>query len=191
MKNGILFVLSGPSAVGKSSLGEYIIMRWGTQYAIERARSYTTRAPRKAHESEYYFITPEEFDGKKKNNFFIETTVIYGNQYGLGRDITQILTAGRSLIAITDTSGAQKILVAVPSAVTLWIDVSRDELLSERLSLRGTETAQQCTVRTAQRMAEREQARSSGIYKYYVLNDTYSMRNATINSVVSQLFIVR
>lgn len=189
MSTGNLYILSGPSGVGKTTLCRYILEIWGTRCGIERAKSYTTRLSRGTDDTEYFFITPEDFARKEQENFFIETTEIYGNNYGLGKDIQEQLIQGKSLVAITDTRGAQKIIAVIPTAIALWIDVSDDKILAQRLLNRGTEATQDRFQRIEQRVAERAKARASGIYKYFILNNTHSMAHAALNSIFARCLI--
>ena len=105
-----VFVISGPSGVGKSTLIRHVL-----EQVPEAALSVscTTRAPRKmeVHGREYYFISQQEFREHLKNNDFIEFTECYGNCYGtLKQEILDILARVDICILDVDFIGAYNIL---------------------------------------------------------------------------------
>ncbi|MEO0131392.1 MAG: hypothetical protein ABIK73_00400 [candidate division WOR-3 bacterium] len=100
-----LFVLVGPSGVGKTSLCRLAVKTRGNlSYAI----SATTRAPRPGERDgqDYYFLSLEEFLAKKARGEFIETTRIYNSYYGLLRhELEGKLQKGQSVIMDLDIRG--------------------------------------------------------------------------------------
>ena len=62
-RQGNLFIVSGPSGVGKTTVVTKFLHDYGEQCNIERAVTYTTKKPRdiEANGQDYHFITQEEF----------------------------------------------------------------------------------------------------------------------------------
>lgn len=65
-----MIVLVGKTCSGKSTVADIL----ESQYGIHRIRTYTTRPPRPGETGEYHFITEEEFEKLKAEEFFFETT---------------------------------------------------------------------------------------------------------------------
>ena len=85
MKDAKLFLVSAPSGAGKSSLIDAALVKANkSNLPLELSISYTTRTPRKgeSNANEYFFISNEDFLGKKDSNFFLEYAEVHGNLYG-------------------------------------------------------------------------------------------------------------
>ena len=86
-QKGLLIVLSGPSGVGKGTVREALFRQ--KSHDLLYSVSMTTRLPREGevHGREYFFISPEEFKERIKNNKFLEYAEFVGNMYGTPADI--------------------------------------------------------------------------------------------------------
>jgi guanylate kinase len=134
-----VFVITGPSGVGKGTLiGELCKRVPGLELSV----SATTRAPR-AGESEgreYHFLSREEFAERAERNEFLEHAAYSGNRYGtLRSEVERRLAAGASVVLEIEVQGARQVRAAMPEAVLVFIAPPSPETLRERLEGRGTD----------------------------------------------------
>ena len=93
---GKVFVITGPSGVGKGTLIELLLERVPE---LELSVSATTREPRPGEEDgrDYHFLTSEEFDRRVDAGDFLEHATYSGNRYGtLRQEVDRRLAEGRS-----------------------------------------------------------------------------------------------
>lgn len=172
---GKLFVVSAPSGAGKTSLVTAVIEKLTTRYAIKRAVTYTTRAPRhnEVHGVDYYFITHKEFEQKVAQGFFIESSSAYGVYYGSSRSSIECIDQGEIIIIIVDIQGAFSIIQHIPQAIPIWIAPSDTTVLAQRLLNRSTETFDQITVRLLVGQRELEKELENSFFTYHIINDDF------------------
>ncbi|HET6318810.1 MAG TPA: guanylate kinase, partial [Chloroflexota bacterium] len=158
--SGLVFVLSGPSGVGKSTLIEQLK---NDGFPITYCVTATTR-PRRAgeeHGKHYYFLTDEEYDALLAADQFLEHAVVH-NLYRYGIPLQSIrdgLRLGKDLIMAPDVQGASTVRWKLPNAITIFLRPASLEELLPRLEARGTETDYEKRIRLA--TAEREMQRMS------------------------------
>ncbi len=101
-------IIAGPSAVGKTTVGYYLIDNVG---GFELVRSLTTRQPRyDGHDDEYIFVSPEEFDEIYKNGGVLESTEYAGFKYGTPKsEIERISNEGKNPLLILDVEGVMSL----------------------------------------------------------------------------------
>ncbi len=135
---GRIFVLIGPSGVGKTTLAE----KAQSDGIADRIITCTTRTPR-PHEipnRDYYFLTLEEFGNRVDNGEFVENEWIHGQRYGvLVRELSRALESGRTALISLGYGGAERVKSLWPHNVTIVgiLPPSSDSLRS-RLKERGT-----------------------------------------------------
>ena len=98
-RKGVLFVISGPSGVGKGTVNKRLFEEFGN--AVAFSVSATTRDPREGEVDgrEYFFISRQEFEKRVANNEFLEHAEYAGNCYGTPRDhVLSLLQRGISVI---------------------------------------------------------------------------------------------
>jgi guanylate kinase len=109
MKKACLFVISGPSAVGKSSIVNEILKRDNT---LDRIITCTTREKRKSekHGVDYLFFQKDDFLSEIDKGNLIEFSEVYGNYYGvMSSTVEEKINAGRDAILIINWDGFLKI----------------------------------------------------------------------------------
>jgi guanylate kinase len=136
---GVLFVVSGPSGVGKSTLIRRAMARlpW-----LGFSVSATTRGPRAGEQDgvDYHFLTPGEFRDRVDAGAFLEHATVYDRSYGtLARPTETALAEGRSLLLDIDVQGAEQVKATLPEAVHVFIIPSSLDDLEARLRARGTD----------------------------------------------------
>ena len=188
---GNLIVISGPSGVGKSTLvGKARAVLPDLQFSI----SCTTRSPRpgELHGREYYFLSPEEFEEKVKNDGFLEYAGIFARRYGtLKSETLSRLEKGEQVLLDIDVQGAKQIRAAAEkspeiarSAQFILIAPPSLESLEERLRGRGSETEEQLQLRLGAAKAELSNYK---LYDYIIVNDDLERAAGELTAVLRSL----
>ena len=168
MKNSKIFVISGPSGVGKGALVERALKRVPS---ISRSVSVTTRKRRigEKENRDYYFVTEKDFHQKLEASAFLEWAEVHGNLYGtLKENIDRILAKGQDVVLVIDVQGGLSVKEQRPNAVLVFIEPPSFEELRKRLVGRGTELPDMVDRRIMQ--AEKELACMSS-YDHSIVND--------------------
>lgn len=168
MKKGTFFVLSGPSGSGKGTVLKEALRK---SDRIVYSVSATSRSPRAGEVDgiNYYFKSREEFETLIKADAFIEYTETYGNYYGtLKSEVEKAIENGKNIILEIDPVGARNVRAHYPDAVLMFLVAPDLEVLSSRLSGRGSESAETFKIRHDAALSEMENAT---LYDYVVVND--------------------
>jgi guanylate kinase len=171
--HGLLFVLSGPTGSGKTTIAHNVLDRIAKTHNISRVITYTTRPPRPGERNgiDYHFLAPEDFLDKKNNNFFLETTTYDNHWYGSSREIIDNLARGQSFLLVIDRPGAKNIKNLHAQAVLIWVDVPSLQILEDRLKKRTAENETALKRRFAIATKEIEDEAKEKTFKYHVMND--------------------
>lgn len=141
MRQGILFVISGPAGSGK---GTVVKMLCDNHSDVGLSVSMTTRKPREMDIEgvTYYFTTREDFEKRIENGEFIEYNVFSGNNqyYGTPKfSVEKSLSEGKDIILEIEVNGGMKVKEQFPNAVMIMLTPPDIETLNKRLRGRGTE----------------------------------------------------
>jgi guanylate kinase len=178
---GKVFVITGPSGVGKGTLIERLLERVPD---LELSISATTREPRAAEVSgrDYHFLTPEEFRRRLEAGEFLEHANYSGNYYGtLRSEVEERLAKGRSVVLEIEVQGARQVRDAMPEAVLIFIAPPDEAVLRERLEGRGTDSSEAIEQRL--RTAEIELGARSE-FPHVVVNDDLQKATAELEKLV-------
>ena len=147
MTAGKLFIISGPSAVGKGTIVKRIT---DSDENIRVSVSATTREPREGETEgvSYYFMTDGEFQKSGKEGGFLEHASVHGHYYGPPKaPVMSQLEEGHDVILEIDVQGAMQVKESCPEGVFIFIlPPSLDELRS-RILHRGTESQEDIEIR--------------------------------------------
>ena len=185
-RSGKLFVLSGPSGVGKTTLANELFNRLGKTYNMHRVITYTTKAPRKGERNgiDYHFVTESEFQSKLANGFFIEYSQVYGCYYGSPKSIIRELANGKSFLLIVDQAGAYQIKEQYNGAVLVWITPPSMTELVSRLKNRATDLSADIEKRLIIAASELETEQNRSGFDYIVENNVLELALTSLTEIL-------
>jgi guanylate kinase len=163
-----VFVITGPSGVGKGTLIRGLMERLPE---LELSVSATTRAPRPGESDgvEYHFLPGGEFDRRVAGDEFVEHADYAGRRYGtLRSELEDRVRAGVPVVLEIEVQGARQVRAAMPEAVQVFIAPPSLQALRTRLIGRGTDDPEEVERRL--RVAEQELA-AQPEFGHVVVND--------------------
>ncbi|MHB1132853.1 MAG: guanylate kinase [Chloroflexota bacterium] len=179
-----LFVLSGPSGVGKDAVIACLKEECpGLHYTV----TVTTRRPRpgEADGVHYHFVTLERFRQMVAQDELLEWALVYGQHYGTPRQqVKEMLALGRDVLLKIDVQGAAQVRNRVRGAVSIFIAPSSLRELRHRLAERNSESDEEIEARWRQAEAELAERVS---YDYCVVNRDGQLRDTVtqIRAIIS------
>ena len=176
-----VFVITGPSGVGKGTLIRLLRERVPE---LALSVSATTRAPRPGEEDgvDYHFLSDAEFARRVETGEFVEWAEYSGRRYGtLRSELERHLAEGRPVVLEIEVQGARQVRETMPEAVQIFIEPPDREALKDRLVGRGTDDPDAIARRLA--VAEEELA-AAGEFQYRVVNDRLDVAVARLVEIV-------
>jgi guanylate kinase len=176
-----VFVITGPSGVGKGTLIGQLLERVP---GLELSVSATTRSPREGEVDgrDYHFMTREEFDRRVAAEDFLEFATYSGNRYGtLRSEVRRRLDAERSVVLEIEVQGARQVRAAMRESVQIFIAPPRSEELRRRLLGRGKDSAEAIDARL--KVAEQELA-ARDEFAHIVVNDDLERAAGELEGIV-------
>jgi guanylate kinase len=163
-----VFVITGPSGVGKGTLIRSLFDRIA---ALGLSVSATTRTPRPGEEDgvHYHFLSRDQFDERVAAGDFVEWAEYSGNRYGtLRSELDQRVGEGAPVVLEIEVQGARQVREKMPEAVQVFIAPPSRETLRARLVGRGTDSPE--AVERRLETADAELA-AQPEFKHVVVND--------------------
>ena len=176
-----VFVITGPSGVGKGTLIRALRERVPE---LELSVSATTRRPRpgETHGVDYHFLTDDEFAERVDRGDFVEHADYAGRRYGTLRQELATRGAGsRPVLLEIEVQGARQVRGAMPEAVQVFIAPPSEEALRTRLVGRGTDTQDEVARRLD---TAREELAAQHEFSHVVVNDRLEDAVAELEALV-------
>jgi guanylate kinase len=164
---GIIVVLSGPTAVGKTTVARKLIEKGG----YRRSVSVTTRAPREGEVDgrDYRFITMDEFERLRDSNELVEYEHVHEYWYGTPKQpLRDALRARLAFLLVIDVNGGAQMRGKGYDSEMIFLAPPDIEELKRRLEKRRTENSEQQSVRL--KRVDMEMQRAKEIYNHIVVN---------------------
>jgi guanylate kinase len=176
-----VFVITGPSGVGKGTLIRGLRERLPK---LELSVSATTRGPRPGEEDgvDYHFLSREDFDRRVAEGDFVEHADYAGRSYGtLRSELEDRVRNGVPVVLEIEVQGARQVRQAMPEAVQVFIAPPTLAALRTRLVGRGTDDAEEVARRLS--VAE-EELTAQPEFGHVVVNDRLDEALDRLTSII-------
>lgn len=176
-----VFVITGPSGVGKGTLIRELRERVPE---IELSISATTREPRPGERDgvDYHFMSREQFDRRVEAGGFLEWAEYSGNRYGtLRSEVDGRTERGAPVVLEIEVQGARQVRETMPDAVRIFIEPPDPGELRSRLVGRGTDDPE--TIERRLEVARRE-LRAKDEFAHRVVNDDVARASNELAGIV-------
>ena len=167
MSKGRLFVISGASGVGKSTVLKHLMaQRSNLLFSV----SATTRPPRPGEVEgvHYYFISHEKFQEMIRQDAFLEYDAHAANYYGTPLDQLEEKLSRGDVILDVEPAGSKIVKEKRPDAVLIFVMPPSVEELERRLRSRGDTNEEQIAMRMERAIWEMDQRHW---YDHVIVND--------------------
>jgi guanylate kinase len=181
-ERGKLFVISGPSGVGKGTVVRRVLELLPD---LVPSVSVTTRRPRpgERHGVDYFFVDDAEFDRMVGAGELLEWVEIYGHRSGTpAAFIREQRDAGRDVLLEIDVQGAGWVRKREPEAVLIFLAPPSAEEQERRLRVRGTEDPEVLARRLRDAASEMERA---ALFDHVVVNDHLEGATAQVAGIIA------
>ena len=181
IRKGLLFVVSGPSGVGKSTLCKTMVAQVPqTMLSV----SCTTRQPRLGEQDgiDYCFIDEPRFREMIQRGQFVEWAEVYGNLYGTPQQqLEEAMNQGTDVLLDIDAQGARQIMERFSESVYVFVTPPSLEVLRVRLYGRASDSPDAIERRLQSASEEIANFRS---YHYLIRNEALSKATKELESII-------
>lgn len=184
MKKGTLFIISGPSGVGKGTIRQKVMEE--KDLNLVYSVSMTTRQMRPGEKDgvDYYFVSDETFMENLKKGNFLEYNLFVGHSYGTPKDkVNALLEEGKNVLLEIDVNGAKQVMEKEKGVVSIFILPPSFEELEKRIRGRMTEKEQDIEGRLER--AKKEMALKDR-YSYCVVNDDLTRAAKEVADIIKK-----
>jgi guanylate kinase len=181
-RRGDLFVIAGPSGVGKGSIVRRVLELLPD--GIVLSVSATTRPPRPTERDggDYRFVDDATFDALVADDALLEWAAVFGDRYGTpAAAVEEARASGRDVILEIDVQGARQVRERAPDAVLVFLVPPSLGELERRLRARGTESEERIRRRLATAEAELAEAPA---FDHVVVNDDLEAASSQVAAII-------
>ena len=179
-----VIILSGPSGVGKNTLGDFLLQQFPElSYSV----SATSRSLRKGeqHGVDYHFMNNEDFEAKIKEDELLEWQEVYeGMYYGtMKSELDRINELNKFPLLVVDVFGAINVMKNLKfKPLSIFIQAPSLETLEYRLTTRGTDSPEKIAKRLEKASVEMNEANQ---FDLTIINDDLPMAQKQLEEVVN------
>lgn len=180
-EKGILFILSGPSGVGKGTVRKRL---FETSTNLQYSISVTTREKRPGEVDgvDYFYKTRNEFEELIRNGELLEYAEYVNNYYGTPRKyVEETLEKGLDVFLEIEVQGAMQVKENFPEGVFIFLFPPSLEELKNRIVNRGTESEELVINRLKE---ARKEIEMMDAYDYVVVNDSVDKAVEKIKAII-------
>ena len=184
-KQGKIFIISGPSGVGKTTIVERLL---DAEKGLKFSVSLTTRDRRSDDAPDgvkYHFITNDEFQAHVAADDFLECAQYSGGSYGTPKsEVLPPREQGIDVVLDIEVQGMKQIKQLYPEAIAIFLLPPSFEVLENRLRKRNEAKTENklSEEKILKRLATaREEIEQQDLYDYKVVNDDLE---TAVNEVV-------
>ena len=155
-KSPNLFIISGPSGVGKDAILNLLKKQYTSNHYVV---TVTTRSKRdnEIDGKDYVFVTNQQFQQTINSDEFLEWAIVYNNKYGVPKNqVAQALSENKNVIIKTDVQGAKTIKKIMNEAKTIFLNPPDISKLAEHLNSRMSESKKSFRLRMETALLEIE-----------------------------------
>jgi len=177
-----MIILSAPSGAGKTSLARALV-DIEPNAALSISHTTRDRRPGETDGEHYHFVDHPTFESMIEQDLFLEYARVFDNLYGTSRGaVDPQIEAGTSIVLDIDWQGARKVRDRMPQCVSVFILPPSREVLAQRLSDRGRDSAN--VIERRMRDAASEAAHFSE-YDWVVINDDFDQALAELRAILA------
>lgn len=181
----LIFIIAGPSGAGKSSFMNRVLKDFSQ---LEDTITCTTRKARlnESEKNPYYFISREEFEKKKAEDFFIEWSEVHGNLYGTPKEqIDSAWSKKKAIIMDVDVNGARSFKSKYPQSISIFILPPSIDALRQRIFQRDGNSLQPEDLKTRMENAEKEITLSNE-FDYKIINNEFEASYIEFKKIIEE-----
>lgn len=187
-EKGILFILSGPSGVGKGTVRKEL---FDQDTHLKYSISMTTRDKRPGETDgvDYFYKTKEEFEALVSQNQLLEYAQYVNNYYGTPRSyVEETIASGHDVFLEIEVQGALQVKENFPEGVFIFLFPPSLDELKNRIVNRGTESNDLVLNRLKE---ARKEIEMMDAYDYVVVNDQVDHAVAKVQSIIQSEHLKR
>ena len=180
---GRLYVISGPSGVGKGTVVRALL---ASRSDLEYSLSFTTRPPRPGEVDgvHYRFVDADAFERLIDEGAFLEHAEVFGHHYGTpAGPVVRALADDRDVVLEVDIQGAGEVRSKVTDAVLVFLLPPSEDELVRRLRARRTETEEELARRLAR---VRDEIAARAWFGHEVVNDEVDRAAAEVAAIIDR-----